>query len=274
MDSQSLFDNLEQLPSIPSVLQGLIKAFEHNEVDMMAVAKMISLDQIFSAKVLNMANSAYFGRGRAVASTEDAVIRLGANTIRNLVMASGVSQAFSQYKQVEQQTFWFHTLYVATIAKALAKQAKSSPSTAFSCAMLHNLGDLLIRVAMPEQSQQMAAKISNESDRAYQQQQILGFSYVDVGAELAKRWNFSKLFQTAIHRQLDPISSRPFNHQAGYIHLAVLLASGWQNNLSNEAINAELDEVLLQWLKLNPVEILTVQAQSKEEADSLMQILQ
>lgn len=274
MDSQSLFANLEQLPSIPSVLQGLIKAFEQTEVDMIAVAKMISLDQIFSAKVLNMANSAYFGRGRAVASIEDAVIRLGSNTIRNLVMASGVSQAFSQYKQVEQQTFWFHTLYVAAIAKTLAKQAHSSPSTAFSCAMLHNLGDLLIRVAMPTQSQQLESKVHTASDRANLQQQTFGFSFVDVGTELAKRWNFSKLFQTAIYTQLDPISSRPFNQQAGFIHIAVLLANSWQNNLNDDAILAELDDVLLKWLKLKPKEILTIRSQCQEEADTLAQILQ
>lgn len=90
VDLKSLIENAQKLPNIPKVVQELIESFNDENVNTEAIANKISADQVLTAKVLRAANSAHYGGHRKVASVNDAVLILGFNAVRTLVLASGL----------------------------------------------------------------------------------------------------------------------------------------------------------------------------------------
>lgn len=205
MDIDTLFADLHTLPSIPKVVQELIQQFDNPSSSLESVARNIERDPVISAKVLRLANSARFRGARESASIEDAAMRLGFNTLRTLVLASGLTAAFKAAANFDLKSFWTDSFRVASVSRLLAKQAGKEADTAFSCGMMHNIGELLIQTGAPE----MAGKLNlhahrDAAGRAAEETLQLGFGYPEVGAELARRWNLPKTIQNAIAYQARP----------------------------------------------------------------------
>ena len=205
MELNALFDQLHSLPSIPKVAQELILQFDNPSTSVDSVARNIALDPVIAAKVLRLANSARFRGAREATSVEDAAMRLGFNTLRTLVLASAVTGAFKTDSGFDLKGFWIHTFQVAGICRMLAKQRGAAVETAFTCGMMHNIGELLIQTGAPE----LAAQL-NRSGKTDAAQRValetlqLGFGFPEVGAELARRWQLPKLIQDAIAFQARP----------------------------------------------------------------------
>jgi HD-like signal output (HDOD) protein len=153
----------------------------------------------------------------------------------------------------DKHKFWVETFQVATIAKALASECKSiEPETAFTCALLHNIGELLIQSALPEEASLINMSISQGSSRIDAQREMLGYDYSQVGAELALRWNLSETFTRAIAQQLDPLSFDPISPEAVLIRLAMFVSFAWNAGVPPHVIVARFPTPLAQHLGINP----------------------
>ena len=94
------------MPNIPKVVQELIQSFGDENVDSGEVAAKLSKDQAMTAKVLRMANSSKYGGHRTVGSVNDAVVLLGFNALRTMVLASGLTSAFPTPEGFNIKEFW------------------------------------------------------------------------------------------------------------------------------------------------------------------------
>jgi HD-like signal output (HDOD) protein len=129
---QNLIDNAQKLPNIPKVVQELIESFGDENVSNDAIAKKISADQVLTIKVLRAANSAHYGGNRKVGSVNDAVFLLGFNAVRTLVLASGLTGAFSAPEGFDIKKFWRDSFAVAAICKWMARYSHDDAETAFT----------------------------------------------------------------------------------------------------------------------------------------------
>ncbi len=252
MQLEEVFSKLKQLPVVPALLAELMESFGDDNARIDVLAKKIAMDQSLSAKVIKMANSAAYRRGKEVTSIEQAVIRLGFNTMRSIVIASGISSAFPATPGFDKNKFWADTFRVATIAKELAKHTKVEPETAFTCAMMHNIGEILLQSSLPEEMALVAMSMENGSSRIEAEREVLGFDYSQVGVELAKRWNFSTTFINAIEHQLDPLSYENVSSEAILIRLAVFVNFAWNAGVPAQAIVGRFPKALADYLGINP----------------------
>lgn len=252
MDLHSLFDQLHSLPSIPKVAQDLILQFDNPNTSIDSVARNISLDPVIAAKVLRLANSARFRGAREAASVEDAANRLGFNTLRTLVLASAVTGAFKTDSGFDLKAFWLHSFKVASLCRLLAKSRGVAAETAFTCGMMHNIGELLIQTGVPEIAARLNRKSAGDAaGRVAQETLQLGFGFPEVGAELARRWQLPEVIQQAIALQTQP-------HKAGtdmplprLMAQAVMIAEAIdQHNGDLEATKNELDSPLCEGLDM------------------------
>jgi HD-like signal output (HDOD) protein len=231
MDIETLFADLHALPSIPKVALELIQQFDSPSSSLDAVARNISKDPVIAAKVLRLANSSRYRGARESTSIEDAASRLGFNTLRTLVMASAVTGAFKADASFDLKGFWIHSFQVASISRLLAKQAGRDADTAFTCGMMHNIGELLIQTGAPQYAPKLnASKHGNAAGRAANETLQLGFGYPEVGAELARRWQLPKLIQTAIALQGKPSQAPADNPLPKTLAQAVLIAEAVQTH--------------------------------------------
>ncbi|BBP81333.1 histidine kinase [Pseudomonas sp. Pc102] len=207
MDIDALFSNLHTLPSIPKVAQDLIQQFDSPTSSLDGVARNIALDPVIAAKVLRLANSARFRGARESTSIEDAAMRLGFNTLRTLVMASAVTGAFKASPNYDLKGFWLHSFQVASISRLLAKQKGVDADTAFTCGMMHDIGELLIQTGALEFAEKLNSGKGGATGRAASETLQLGFGYPEVGAELARRWQLPAVIQQAIAYQARPMQA-------------------------------------------------------------------
>lgn len=237
MPIESLFTEAANLPNIPKVIQTLIEKFNDPDSNADEVSKNIQMDQVLSAKIMRLANSARYGAGRKVASIDSAVVMLGIDTLKTLVVASGVTGAFKDIDGFDKKAFWRDSFMIASICKLIAKHTTADAETAFTCGMMHNIGELLIHMVKPEQATKIDNLVEAGAIRKDLQENQFSYHYADVSAELARRWNFPKDIIHALKQQIDPNSFEDYSQYAGIIYLG---------NYLNEAFKADKqpDEVL------------------------------
>ncbi len=252
MEIETLFADLHSLPSIPKVAQDLIQQFDSPSTSLEAVARNIEKDPVIAAKILRLANSARFRGARESASIEDAALRLGFNTLRTLVLASAVTGAFKASANFDLKGFWLKSFQVAGICRLLAKQAGADTETAFTCGVMHNIGELLIQTGAPMVAAQInhAHKAGN-AGRAASETLHLGFGYPEVGAELARRWQLPKSIQDAIAYQARPVQAPPPGELPRLVAQAIAISDALQASAGNtEATREAVSGPLLEGVNL------------------------
>lgn len=240
MDIATLFAELHSLPSIPKVAQELIQQFDNPSSSLESVARNIERDPVIAAKVLRLANSARFRGAREATSVEDAAMRLGFNTLRTLVLASAMTGAFKVDTGFNLKTFWIRSFRVASIARTLAKQLKLDADAAFTCGMMHNIGELLIQTGAPDFARRLNRQPQREAAaHAAEETLQLGFGYPEVGAELARRWQLPALIQDAIAYQARPSQAPGAGSYSRLVAQAVLIGETVElDGLSEKAIQS------------------------------------
>jgi HD-like signal output (HDOD) protein/CheY-like chemotaxis protein len=191
---REIVSKLGALPTIPSVYQELVACLQSERSTAANVAAIIGRDVGMTARILQLVNSAFFGLARSVTTLERAVAYLGLDTIGSLVLAQGV---FQQYDGLESavfdaDAFMSTSLRTAAVAKAIAeheKLDKTSVDQAFLAGMLHNVGELVLAVQLPEQYSQYAKQGGTEGpDSERLGLEIFGTSHAHVGAYLLGLW--------------------------------------------------------------------------------------
>jgi HD-like signal output (HDOD) protein len=235
MKLDALFQNPTALPTAPKVVDELISSFDKATVSTEDIAKKLSADPVLSAKLLRLANSAYYHVSRSIGTVEDAVLMLGFVTVRTLVISSGLVSGFKTVPGLDLRQFWRYSLRTAVAAKWIAKKTKQNTDLAFTIGMMHAIGQLVIHSAMPEQAMALD-KIAGplDSRRLDAEQASFGYGFADVGAELARRWKFPAAFAETIAAFPNPGE----NGLAAVIHLAAWCARVDENKLSADEISA------------------------------------
>ncbi|MDR3580035.1 MAG: HDOD domain-containing protein [Oryzomonas sp.] len=191
-----LAGDLRGLPVFHSVAVKLQQMLASRDFRIEEVIRLISEDQSLASQVLKVGNSSYYTGLSKVATIKDAVIRLGAQEIANLVMMASQVELYRSGNPVldnAMQRLWDHTLSCATGAKWLASKAGYSPlaTEAFMGGLLHDIGKLAIIKALDEILQAGGTK-ANVSEILINE--ILETMHEDVGHRLMLSWSLPETY--------------------------------------------------------------------------------
>lgn len=258
MKLDALFQHPDALPTAPKIVQELIDSFNSENVSSEQITDKLSLDPVLSAKLLRLANSAYFHVSRSIGTVEDAVAMLGFVTVRTLVISNGLVSGFKSMPGFDLKKFWRYSLHTAVAAKWLAKKARQNGELAFTVGLMHAIGQLVIHTAIPEQALQIDKIVEPlDARRLSTELTTLGYTYADVGAELAARWKFPSVFSGIIRHFPAPLESEPFDPMAAIIHIAAWRARTVSNGLAPEEVTATFPVHVAEKLGLTAEQILS-----------------
>jgi putative nucleotidyltransferase with HDIG domain len=216
-----VLDKIQSLPSLPLVVMDILDSINQVDMNIDILSKKISTDQAIVARVLRVANSPFYGLSGQIDCISRAVTVLGFNSLRGLVMAAAVINAFPRTeKKINWESFWQHSICVAVCAKALAKYAGQNPETAFTTGVLHDVGKLVIAVHFPQAFS--SQDVTTETLQA--EQEMLGFDHAGLGGEVAKHWHFPLTIQQAILHHHDCNRVVDEKNLIDVIYIANLLA--------------------------------------------------
>lgn len=239
MQLNALFDRPQALPSAPRVVQELISSFAVEDISNRRIAATIATDQVISAKVLRLANSAYFHASRSVSTVDDALAMLGFATVRTLAVSSGLVGSFKSVNGFAPDWFWIYSLHTAVVARWLARKSNENQELAFIVGLMHGIGQLVMHTAMPDECRRLNAQCAPLGEqRLVLERAALGYDFAAVGAELARRWRFPDVFCQTIAGFPDPLAQDPRNRLAAILHIGAWFARAQRNGLSVEAMEA------------------------------------
>ncbi len=237
MQLDRLLKQPNTLPSAPKVVRKLMDTFNQEEVDVMQAAALIEDDPVLTAKLLKMANSAFFGLNRSVTNARDAISVMGLIKVRALVIAASLGEGFHAVGGVNLNQFWRYSLNAANLSRYIALPIKIDESTAFTAGLVHGIGELMMHAGMPEAMLDLDRSIPMlDLKRSRAEQGMFGYSYADVGAALAKEWRFPKKMIDAIAHQTAPFDNDAYEPIAGVIHVASWRARAEELSLGSQAL--------------------------------------
>ncbi len=257
MTIEALLQQPNALPTAPKVVDELISSFLYPNVTVDEIARKLSTDPVLSAKLLRLANSAYYHVSRNIGTVADAVRMLGFVSVRTLVISAGLVSGFKTVPGLDLKRFWRFSLNTAVAAKWLAREAGDNPELAFTIGMMHGLGELVIHTGLPEEAQDLD-KVAGiyEPGRAAAEIAAFGYDAGAVGAELALRWKFPDIFAATIRAYADPALHGSWSRLPAIVHLAVWRAQAEENELSLEEMAAALPAEVARTLALAPETLL------------------
>ena len=274
MKIDALFQQQNALPSVPKIVQEVIDSFNNENVSIDELSKKLSADLVLSAKILRLANSSYYHVSRSIGTVDDAVLMLGFMTVRTLVISSGLTGGFKSMPGIDLKQFWRYSLHTAVAAKWLARQVQANSDFAFTVGLMHAIGQLVMHAGMPEQMLAID-KIARPLDprRPDVERNSLGYSFYDVGAELAKRWKFPDSFAVAIKAAEAPALQGIFDTVAAIVHVAAWCARADENQYNDAERESTLPLDVVMRLGLSPDVVLAEMPSLAELSEGLEELL-
>lgn len=241
----NFFEQLHTMPMLPKVVQEVTELLNKGDVDVKTLADKVNHDQVLSARVLRMSNSAYFGCSREISTIEEAVGLIGLAKLKTLVIASGVTSAFTDVPGLDLKRFWQHSLITASVAREISKEVGLDADTAYIAGLMHTVGQLPIHMVFPHAGAEIEEACEGKSvlERHNVEQTILGLDHNEVGEKLAKRWNFPEDISRVIRYYTEPLDEKacalaPVVYAAA--HIAFDLEAGKEAEYIVETLNPEV----------------------------------
>ncbi|HAF01517.1 MAG TPA: histidine kinase [Methylophilaceae bacterium] len=243
------YERINNLPMLPKVVQEVTALLNDSEVDIKLLAHTIDHDQVLSARVLCMSNSAYFGCSRTIKTIEDAVSIIGLRNLKTLVIASGITKAITEVPGLDLKKFWLSSLITASVARQLSKELKLDAESVYIAALMHNIGQLPIHMVFPSAAEKIdwECQAVGVLERCDIEQSMLGTDHCQIGEMLARHWNFPEMILRVIRYYADPFNENacplaPVVNAA--VHIAHGLETGKEAQFILDSLNANVAKKL------------------------------
>jgi len=218
-DAKRRLQSIDELPSLPIIIAELNQLMSDPRTTAPKLATVIMKDPAITARVLKIVNSAFFGFPKRIESVNQAIVALGFNTVRSIVLCSSVIEAFANSKTktlaLSRKEFWKYSVAVGASAKVVARNAgEKKTEIAFVNGLLHGVGKLVLDQFFHEPFVE-SIHVARERDLTLweAEREVIGVTDAEVGALLLEMWKLGDGIQACVHHMENP-SEAPEEHQS------------------------------------------------------------
>lgn len=245
MDLEALLNYPRALPAMSRTVSDLLTEMNKEDPSPKRVAGLVAHDPALTTRVLRLSNSAFFRVSRQIGNAEEAVALLGMTHVRSLVMAAALGSSFKNVPGVDMVQFWRYSLRVADISRSLSSLLRQNEGNAFTAGLVHAIGDLIMHIAMPD----VIGPIDMGTPpldlrRAEVERSVLGYTYAEVGAGMAEKWQFPTTIVSALKHQTAPFDGEVYDALGGVLHLASWRARAEEIQLDEAGLVATFPDMV------------------------------
>ena len=268
---------LKDIPPLPQVVGELLNELQAEETTTAAKLETLILrDPALATKTLRVVNSAYYGLSRKVLNIGQAVVILGTQQLRNLLLslaAVSLLQGRSAKQRALQKAFWEHSLATAICADLILRR-KGVPAKecdlAFVGGLLHEVGRLFLFTQLPDTYQKVADYAIAHNERLSSvETSTLGISHDEVGLELARLWQFPEALEPFVSGH-----DGPFDQDSSPALLAVHAAHIQVEAIFKVTMDAEkVDPFVESWLGFGDFDWVALRNETSKRIDGQFEML-
>lgn len=214
-------ERIDTLPTIPSVLRKLLVVIENPKISLTEVGNFISNDPVLTSRVLKMVNSPIYGFPGRISSVQQALILLGLNVVRGLLLGVSVFEVM----QRSMVGLWEHSLGCAVTAKIIAKKKNiPEPEEVSIEALLHDIGKVVLSLRFKEEYEKVIKDAESKDILIIDsEKEVFGITHAESGAWIARKWNFPLSLVEAIEYHHKPNLSKNVPMHTAIVHLSDIL---------------------------------------------------
>lgn len=284
LNSQLVRDALtkaaQELPPLPSVMVRVLQLTENsNSGTVNEIEALLKSDQAISSKLLRVVNSPYFGLSGQVASVSQAVVILGFQQVRNLVLSVSMMSQFSgssESTKDAQVQLWETAFGTASAAQLIARKKRFSSADNELCfigGLLQNIGSLFMLNAITRQYQSVLEESLNSGKRLSEVETTrLGITHAEVGQQLLVKWKLPDNIVFLVNGHEGPYGDEPSSALYA-VHAGECLA---QSLSSNEPISFEtlgIDPKVQEWLGLSIDDLQEICDTTREKVSAALDLI-
>ena len=252
---QKVIEKIDDLPTLPrTVLQitGLVNDPKSSAKDL---ARVITDDQVLTVRLLKLVNSSFYGFPQRISTVTGAIVLLGFDAIRNLLLTTSVFDLFAhrnRHKKQDQERFWDHSLGCAVGAKVIGNYLRHDKiEELFVSGLLHDIGKIVEMMFLPDEFSKIVAAVKRENIlMTTAENNVLGYNHAEVGKLLAEKWNLPvKLVQVIAHHH-HPDNAGSFAVEAAIVHLADIFCRALNMGYGGDNKIPPLDTLAWERLKI------------------------
>jgi len=252
---QKILGRIKALPTLSLVVAKVIQVVSNPMTSASDLSAIITVDQALTAKVLRLANSAFYGFPFRIKNITQAVSILGFDTIRNLALTVSVYKVYtgeggSDFSHAE---FWKHCVGVAICANLLARKIKyKSPEGAFTAGLLHDIGKTFFDQYMHQEFGD-ALKYAKENRTSIEEAEkvCIGLDHALVGKWMAEKWNLPPELRSGIASHHHPELEEEEPVMANIIFAANILCKKKGVGFSGDEVNMPFSKEARELLALD-----------------------
>ena len=263
---RSRVENISNIPTIPSVLKQLSTIIENPKISLNEISHFVSKDPALTTKILQMVNSALYGFPGRISSVNHAVMLLGLNVVKGLLLSVSVFEIMHKAMIGLRE----HSIGVAIASKILAqKKGLKEPEEVFVAGLLHDVGKVILTLVYPEDydktvKEAEAAGISIfEAERNH-----FSETHAAVAGWLSEKWHFPKKLCDCIANHHRPQVSTLAPLETAIVHMADILVKARGLGFSGDNLVPEVNPKAWETLGLAEADLREI---LKELEDSVEQ---
>lgn len=253
---EQLAEHVDRLPSLPEVVNHLTRSLGDERADVDTLVYHVNSDPAIVARLLSAANSVASGLTTRVTSTRQAFLLLGVDRVVAIVLASALTYRYdTRHSDFDARLLWRHSLGAAVCASVLAEQTDFDAEVAFTAALLHDIGQLLMYTANPlSYVQALELRRREGIPLTVAEQRVFGYDHPAAGKLLGSVWQLPEPIIEAIaaHHEPDEIGSEIGN----LVHVSEVLSHALDlgelpNNRVPELSDLAFAHIGLSWPRIS-----------------------
>jgi len=274
--------SIKRLPTLPIIFEKVLETIDDPRSSARILEETIKNDQSISAKVLSMANSAYYGYAKRVSDLSRAIVILGFDMVKNIALSVSVFGMFPQGDEevlFNREKFWLHSIAAGYLGKIMADYVKyNEPDKAFISCLLHDIGKVVFCSHFEKDfDDAIRLKIRENITLREAEKEIFGFDHAEVGFWLGEKWDFPPELLESIKNHHQPSVSQGQHAQLTYLtYMTNIMCQEEGIGEGGSVMPVNIEDKAYRILNLDSKKLRKIRADIKamqEKLETLLQIL-
>lgn len=260
LNIEYIVSKVDDMKVLPEIFNEIVTLTDDPDSTIQDMENVVLKDQVLTAKILRLANSAFYGYARNISTISRAAVLLGFQAIKSLALASTVRTYLADELKgysLEKNQLWTQSQTCAIVSRFIAKSIKySNPEEAYIAGLLRDVGKTILNQHMEKEYLEVLSKVeTGEMTFLDAEREVFGFNHAEIGEKVAVKWNLPETLVDAIGHHHTPELSNINPLLVSIVHIADAITMMMGIGLGLDGLAYNLSPIALERLNLDETQL-------------------
>ncbi|NOZ68039.1 MAG: HDOD domain-containing protein [Deferribacteres bacterium] len=267
---KSYVQQITKLPTVPDIARQILSLVDDNKLSVSKLENIVEKDPSIAAKILSVANSAFFGLTIPVTTINSAILRIGFNNVKNIALGISLMTVLDDGKpehRVYYKKVFRHSAVVGVVSKFISEDISLNISEEMLVnGLLHDIGYLVLNRYFSDNFTKILNTFEEDGTLIEAERAVLDFTHSDIGTWLAEKWELPGIFIDTIHYHHAPSAAKWNTKHVAVVHLADYMTTANIARITEKRPDYPFDPAALDILGITEEDLKNIEAKIRDKA--------